>query len=98
VVWFTDSRLAGAPFGVNGIRTDKNNKMVYVSVTLRVPDFQGVIYRLPLVATPTAADLQEFAAVHAGRCPTLQSSRPRARIRSLAAAHRDVRFQNESRD
>lgn len=61
VVWFTDSRLAGAPFGVNGIRTDKNNKMVYVSVTLRVPDFQGVIYRLPLVATPTAADLQEFA-------------------------------------
>src|SRR5712691_4564126 len=33
----------------------------------------------------------ERQAVHAGRCPTLQSSRPRARIRSLAAAHRDVR-------
>src|SRR3989454_11594841 len=32
----------------------------------------------------------ERQAVHAGRCPTLQSSRPRARIRSLAAAHRDV--------
>ncbi len=32
----------------------------------------------------------ECQAVHAGRCPTLQSSRPRARIRSLAAAHRDV--------
>jgi sugar lactone lactonase YvrE len=59
--WFSDPRLAGAPFGVNGIRTDKNNKMVYVSVTLRVPDLQGVIYRLPLVATPTAADLEEFA-------------------------------------
>ena len=27
-----------------------------------------------------------------GRCPTLQSSRPRARVRSLAAAHRDVRL------
>ena len=32
----------------------------------------------------------ERQAVHAGRCPTSQSSRPRARIRSLAAAHRSV--------
>jgi hypothetical protein len=32
----------------------------------------------------------EPQAVQAGRCPTLQSSRPRARIRSLAAAHRGV--------
>src|SRR5881296_3429102 len=32
----------------------------------------------------------ECQAVHAGRCPTLQSSRPRARICSLAAAHRRV--------
>src|SRR5437773_874569 len=30
--------------------------------------------------------------VHAGRRPTLQSSRPRARVRSLAAAHRGVRL------
>lgn len=36
VVWFTDPRLAGdpfVPFGVNGIRIDKNNKKLYVSVT-----------------------------------------------------------------
>src|SRR6266851_3956592 len=39
----------------------------------------------------------ECQAVHAGRCPTLQSSRPRARIRSLAAAHRDVRRTGEGR-
>lgn len=35
-VWFTDPRLAGdpsLPFGVKGIRTDKNNKNIYVSVT-----------------------------------------------------------------
>src|SRR5215510_6640431 len=35
-VWFTDPRLAGdamVPFGVNGIRIDKNNKNVYMSVT-----------------------------------------------------------------
>jgi len=37
VVWFTDPALAGnpaLPFGVNGIRIDKNNKNVYVSVTV----------------------------------------------------------------
>src|SRR5947209_3163995 len=39
----------------------------------------------------------ERQAVHAGRCPTLQSSRPRARIRSLAAAHRDVRRRRMTR-
>ena len=32
----------------------------------------------------------ECQAVNAGRCPTLQSSRPRARVRSPAAAHRNV--------
>src|SRR6266496_105529 len=32
----------------------------------------------------------ERPAVHAGRCPTAQWSRPRARVRSPAAAHRDV--------
>src|SRR5437868_3599557 len=35
----------------------------------------------------------ERQAVHVGRCPTLQSSRPGALVRSLAAAHRDVRTQ-----
>ena len=55
-VWFTDPRLAGdplVPFGVNGIRFDKNNKNVYVSVTAESGTLDGVIYRLPL-ANPTA--------------------------------------------
>ena len=61
-VWFTDPRLAGdplVPFGVNGIRFDKNNKNVYVSVTAENGTLDGVIYRLPL-ANPTAASLEEF--------------------------------------
>lgn len=63
LVWFQDPRLVGDPafpFGVNGIRVDKNNKQLYVSVTVENDSLQGVIYRLPLVANPTAADLVEF--------------------------------------
>ena len=61
-VWFQDARLLGnpaLPFGVNGIRIDKTNKKVYLAVTVR-GDFSGAIYRLPLVASPVAAGLQEF--------------------------------------
>lgn len=63
VVWFTDPRLAGdpsVPFGVNGIRIDKNYKKLYVSVTAENGTLDGVIYWLPLVASPTAADLEVF--------------------------------------
>lgn len=62
-VWFTNPAIAGnAVFqvGVNGIRIDKNNKFIYFSVTSDA-NFQGVVYRLPLVANPGAADLQQFA-------------------------------------
>jgi sugar lactone lactonase YvrE len=62
-VWFADARLAGdpaLPFGVNGIRVDKDSKHIYVSVTVQAGNLDGVIYRLPLVPNPTAADLQEF--------------------------------------
>jgi sugar lactone lactonase YvrE len=61
-VWFTDPRLAGdinVPFGVNGIRMDKNYENVYVAVTAENGTLDGVIYRLPL-ANPTAANLDEF--------------------------------------
>lgn len=62
-VWFADSRLAGdpaVPFGVNGIRIDRNNKRLYVSVTAATGTLDGVIYRLPLVDSPAEADLEEF--------------------------------------
>jgi sugar lactone lactonase YvrE len=45
---------------VNGIRIDKNNKRVYVSVTAAAGTLDGVIYRLPLVDSPSAATLEEF--------------------------------------
>lgn len=63
VKWFVDPRLSGdpmVPFGVNGIRIDRNNKQLYVSVTAENGTLNGVIYRLPLVDSPTAADLEEF--------------------------------------
>ena len=64
-VWFTDPALAGnpqIPFGVNGIRIDRTNKSVYVSVTVDAA-FNGVIYRLPLVDSPVASDLDPFASL-----------------------------------
>lgn len=63
VAWFVDPRLAGdpfVPFGVNGIRIDKNNKQLYLSVTAENGTLDGVIYRLPLVGNPTSEDLDEF--------------------------------------
>jgi sugar lactone lactonase YvrE len=63
VAWFTDPRLAGdplVPFGANGIRIDKNNKNLYVSVTAENGTLDGVIYRLSLVVSPGPADLVEF--------------------------------------
>jgi sugar lactone lactonase YvrE len=63
VAWFSDPRLAGdpnVPFGVNGIRIDKETGKLYVSVTAEYGTLDGVIYRLPVVASPTASDLQEF--------------------------------------
>src|SRR6185295_7580790 len=62
-VWFTDPRLSGdpmVPFGVNGIRLDKNDKNVYVSVTAQFGNLEGVIYKLPLVNSPSAGQLVEF--------------------------------------
>ena len=64
-VWFTDPALAGnpaIPFGVNGIRIDRDNNHVYVSVTVDAA-FDGRIYRLPLVANPMATDLELFASL-----------------------------------
>jgi hypothetical protein len=62
-VWLADPRLLGdpnLPFGVNGIRFDKNDKNLYVSVTFENGTLEGVIYRLPRVDSPTAGDLEEF--------------------------------------
>jgi sugar lactone lactonase YvrE len=62
-VWFSDPRLAGdpaVPFGVNGIRINRDDQKVYVSVTAQNGNLDGVIYRLPLVASPGPGALEEF--------------------------------------
>jgi sugar lactone lactonase YvrE len=61
--WFSDPRLAGdpaVPFGVNGIRIDKQSQTIYVTVTAQNGNLDGVVYRLPIVANPVASDLEEF--------------------------------------
>ncbi len=64
-VWFSDPALAGSPmipFGVNGIRVDPDGSYVYFSVTVDAA-LDGVIYRLPLVESPAAGDLELFASL-----------------------------------
>ena len=63
-VWFQDSRL-DTPFGPNGLRLSPDRTKIYFSVTAdAVGQFGqflgGKIYTLPLVAHPTAAQLQVF--------------------------------------
>lgn len=62
-VWFADPRLAGdpaVPFGVNGIRINRDDNKVYVTVTAQNGNLDGVVYRLPLVAAPAPGNLEEF--------------------------------------
>src|ERR1700674_3994969 len=74
-IWFTDSRLLGL-FGIAGgplgARIDPTGKFLYFTITITAP-FPGdaLVYRLPLVDHPSAADLQlvhRFPAV-AGQIP-----------------------------
>jgi sugar lactone lactonase YvrE len=63
-IWFQDSRL-DVPFGANGLRLSPDRTQIYFSVTAdAVGQFGnflgGKIYTLPLVANPTAAQLQVF--------------------------------------
>ena len=63
-VWFQDSRL-DTPFGPNGLRMDPTGTQMYFAVTADgVGPFGnflgGKIYVLPLVGSPTGADLQVF--------------------------------------
>ena len=62
-VWFQDASLA-TPFGPNGIRISPDRTKVYFVVTAEGANqfgfTGGKIYTLPLVAAPTAAQLQVF--------------------------------------
>ncbi|HEX8845311.1 MAG TPA: hypothetical protein VF791_11735 [Pyrinomonadaceae bacterium] len=63
-IWFQHSSL-DTPFGVNGIRLSPDQTKIYFALTAEgIGQFGnflgGRIYTLPLVAAPTAADLQIF--------------------------------------
>ena len=63
-IWFQDSRL-DTPFGPNGLRLSPDRTSIYFSVTAdgigQFGNFLGgKIYTLPLVAHPTAGQLQVF--------------------------------------
>ncbi|HWN99206.1 MAG TPA: SMP-30/gluconolactonase/LRE family protein [Blastocatellia bacterium] len=63
-IWFQDSRL-DTPFGANGLKLSPDRTTIYFSVTAdSVGQFGnflgGKIYTLPLVANPSAAQLQVF--------------------------------------
>ena len=58
-IWFQDVRLATAFIGVNGIKVSPDGTALFISVS---EDLAGRawIYRLPLVAEPSGADLVSF--------------------------------------
>lgn len=67
-IWFQDARFASPYVGVNGMRLDPSGTKMYVTVSIDMTG-QGWIYTLPLVAQPTAADLQPFHHFTGGDLP-----------------------------
>lgn len=72
-IWFQSPLFEGGgffPFGTNGIRLDPEREHVYIAVsTYAGAPNVGTIYRLPLVAAPTAAQLQVFHEYTASEVP-----------------------------
>ncbi|HWN11183.1 MAG TPA: hypothetical protein VNO50_18235 [Pyrinomonadaceae bacterium] len=72
-IWFQSPLFFGSgpiPFGTNGIRLDPEREHVYVVVTTSPTDPSiGTIYRLPLVNSPSAGDLETFHVYAAGEGP-----------------------------
>jgi len=72
-IWFQSPLFEGGgfiPFGTNGIRLDPEREHVYVIVSTSAANpALGTIYRLPLVAAPTASDLTVFHQYLASEIP-----------------------------
>ena len=72
-IWFQSPQFVGSgpfPFGPNGIRLDPQREHVYLAVTTSPTNpALGVIYRLPLVASPLPGDLEVFHQYVAGEAP-----------------------------
>jgi sugar lactone lactonase YvrE len=72
-VWFQSPLFFGSgpiPFGTNGIRFGPEREHVYVAVTTSPTNPAiGTIYRLPLVNSPSAGDLETFHVYAAAEGP-----------------------------
>jgi len=72
-IWFQSPLFFGSgpiPFGTNGIRLDPEREHVYVVVTTSPTNPAiGTIYRLPLVDSPSAGDLETFHVYGSGEGP-----------------------------
>lgn len=66
-VWFQDARLDGG-FGTNGLRLTPDREHLAVAVTAD-NSARGMVYRLRLGESPTAADLQPFHVYSGGEGP-----------------------------
>jgi hypothetical protein len=69
-IWFQDARLGTVPNGIgaNGIRLSPDRSKLFVVVSID-PTGQPLIYTLPLVAQPAAADLAVFKQFAPGDIP-----------------------------
>ena len=72
-IWFQSPLFVGSgpiPFGPNGIRLDPDREFVYmVSTTSPTNPGLGIIYRLPLVNSPSPGDLEVFHQYAMGEGP-----------------------------
>jgi sugar lactone lactonase YvrE len=72
-IWFQSPLFMGSgpiPFGTNGIRLDPEREHVYVATTTSPTNPAiGTIYRLPLVNSPAAGDLETFHVYSAAEGP-----------------------------
>lgn len=72
-IWFQSPLFEGGgpiPFGPNGLRLDPIRENVYVAISTSSSNpALGTIYRLPLVASPDAGDLEVFHEYTAGELP-----------------------------
>jgi sugar lactone lactonase YvrE len=72
-IWFQSPAFAGSgpiPFGPNGGRLDPDRTHLYMVTTTSPADpTLGTIYRLPLVNSPSAGDLEVFHQYTAGEGP-----------------------------
>jgi len=66
-IWFQGSQIDG-PFGPNGVRVDDDSKKLYFTLTVNAVG-AGIVYTLPLVDHPTAADLKVFHTFTPGAGP-----------------------------